>query len=82
MELFSQLVAVAAVLGLTGGAVWLLKRGSHFPQLRRRANSIVEVVDQRALSPQLSIHVVRVREVEYVIAAHVSGVTVLKGGES
>jgi len=71
VELISQLFAVVAVLGLTMAAVWVV-RTKGLTGRGRRATRLIEVVDQMALTQQVSIQVVRVRQTEFVLA--VSGV--------
>ncbi len=81
MELISQLLSVLAVLLLAGAAAWLLRRG-RFITLRQvgKGKGLIEVLDKRVVTPQLTILLVRVRDTEFVLAATGVSVTVLKEG--
>ena len=64
MELREQLLAIGMVLAMLCGGLWLLKRkGLAHPSLRRATRSgepRMELLDRLALSPQHSLHLVRV----------------------
>ena len=79
MELISQLLSIAAVLSLAAAAAWLLRRGRFFTIGQvGRGKGLIEVLDKRVVSPQLTIHVIRVRDTEFVLAANGVRITVLK----
>jgi flagellar biosynthetic protein FliO len=63
MELSEQILAVVMVLAILGGALWILKRkGIVQTSLRRPARSgepRLEVIDRLALTPQHSVHLIR-----------------------
>ena len=71
-----QLFAVLAVLGLLVLALLVLKTRGYasfrFPQ-RRRAGASLEVVERVMLTPQHSLHLVRIGDRHIVIAASPQG---------
>ena len=74
-----QALSVALVVALLGLALWKLRRGGvawRRPSGRSRA---IESVERLGLTPQHSLHLVRVHGREIVVATHPHGCTVLEG---
>ena len=71
MDFLQPLLAVALVLSLLGGALWLLQRRGgasfHLPRMAKPGRSI-EVVERVSLSAQHALHLVRVGERSLVIS--------------
>ena len=82
MELLRQLAAVGLVFGLLAAAMWALRRRGFLPRggiLRaRRAAGRLEAIERLALSPQHTLHLVRVADRALLIGAHSSGCTLLE----
>jgi flagellar biogenesis protein FliO len=80
MDILRQSLAITFVFALLWAALWFLrKRGNiriGFPKVRA-VQSVLESRGRLALGPQHSIHVVRIRERDMVVAVHPAGVTVL-----
>ena len=89
MDIVRQSLAITLVLALLWAALWLLRRKGALGIASRKAGDpgSIESHGRLALSQQHSIHVVRVRDRELVLALHPSGVTLLcellarRGGE-
>src|SRR5262249_17274129 len=82
MEMFRQIAAVVAVLGLLWGALWWLRRkGMVLPVTpgRVKRTRCLESLERLALTPQHSLHLVRVSEKVVLIALSPSGCTLLEG---
>jgi len=79
MDIIRQSLAITIVLGLLWAALWLLRKRGALGIVPRKASDTgaLESRGRLALSQQHSIHVVRVRERELVLALHPSGVTLL-----
>src|SRR5450759_4252126 len=81
MEIMSQTVAVFAVLGLLGGALWWLRRKglAQFAPAgtRRKAGRRIELIERLTLTPQRSLHLVRIADKAVLIALSPTGCTVL-----
>jgi len=61
MEALQQFLAVAVVLGLLVGVLWLMRAKTRFGvSLRRRGRESFRSIDRLALSAQHSLHLVRV----------------------
>ena len=64
MDFWPQFCAVLLVFGLLAGALWMLKRGNflRFAALTRagRKARLLQPLESLALTPQHSIHLVRV----------------------
>jgi flagellar biosynthetic protein FliO len=86
METTQQLLAVIAVLGLLCGSLWLLKRkGWVRTGLRRPARSgqpRLEVLDRLALTPQHSLHLVRLADRTLLVGLSPQGCNLLESGPS
>jgi len=80
MDVVRQSLAITVVLGLLWLALWLLRRKGAvrlgFPRSGATGGAF-EARARLALSPQHSIHMVRIGERELVLAVHPSGVTLL-----
>ena len=78
MEVLRQVLSVLLVFGLLALAIWKFRRGSAQSLWPRfRGNRILETVERLALTPQHSLHVVRVHGREVVISTHPQGCSVL-----
>ncbi len=86
METTEQLLAVMVVLGLLGGSLWLLKRkGWVRTSLRRPARPgqlRLEVIDRLALTPQHSLHLVRLADRTLLVGLSPQGCNLLESGPS
>jgi flagellar biogenesis protein FliO len=84
MEWIRQMLAVAAVLGLLlGGLAWLRRRGFALPAARSAARRPrhLEPVDRLALTPQHSLHLVRMGGRALLVGRSPSGITLLATDE-
>ena len=81
MEILSQTLSVLAVLGMLGGALWWLRRKglAQFAPMgsRRKAGRQLEVIERLPLTPQHSLHLVRIADKSVVVAVSPSGCSVL-----
>ena len=87
MDVIRQLLAVALVLALTGAAVWTLRRRPIGPVashalLRLRwprtpGAQQLERIGRLALTPQHTLHLVRIQGRELVVATHPHGCSIL-----
>ncbi len=75
MEVFQQVAAVAAVLLLLVATLWALRRrGVAGLTLRSKsADRRVESLERLPLGPQHTLHLIRVRETELLVASSPSG---------
>jgi flagellar biosynthetic protein FliO len=82
VELFQQFMIVLAVLGLLCGALWLLKRkGWARTGMRRSGDSgqpRLEVIDRLPLTPQHSLHLVRLADRTLLIGLSPNGCNLLE----
>ena len=82
MEMTQQIVAVLAVLGLLGTALWLLRRKgmAQFSAagIRRKTARRMELIERLPLSPQHSLQLVRVADKTILVALSPSGCTVVE----
>ncbi len=82
METFQQLWAVVVVLGLLCGGLWLLKRkGWARTALRRGADDglpRLEIVDRLSLTPQHSLHLIRMADRTLLIGLSPNGCNLLE----
>ena len=76
-----QILAVFLVLGLLGGVLWLLRsRGMAYPRraARRKAERHLESIARQPLTPQHSVHLVRVSDHAVLLALSPSGCTLVE----
>ncbi len=85
MEMLQQLLAVALVLGLLVAAVWLLKRkgwariSARGPRgSRADGQPRLEVIDRLVLTPQHSLHLVRLADRTLLVGLSPSGCNLLE----
>jgi flagellar biosynthetic protein FliO len=82
MEQMQQVVAVLAVLGLLGGSLWWLRRKglAQFggAALRRKGARRMETIERLALTPQHSLHLVRVGEKTLLVGVSPAGCALLE----
>lgn len=81
MEIARQVLSVLAVFALLGGALWVLRRGGSasfrgWPRAQKREKAI-EPLERLALTPQHSLHLVRIEGRELVVATHPQGCVLL-----
>jgi flagellar biogenesis protein FliO len=79
--MFQQVLAVCLVLGLLGAALWLLRsRGlAHFrPPIRRKSSRHLEAIARLPLTPQHSVHLIRVSDHAILLALSPSGCTLVE----
>ncbi len=84
MDIAREMAAVALVLALLGAALWTLRRGASPLQIWARQEApghgpALRVMGRVALTPQHSLHIVRVGAREWVVATHPQGCTVIGG---
>lgn len=82
MEMMQHVVAVLAVLGLLGGALWWLRRKGlasfAMAGVRPKSGRRLELIERLPLTPQHSLYLVRVQEKTILIGLAPSGCTVLE----
>jgi flagellar biosynthetic protein FliO len=83
MDVFGQMAAVAVVLLLLGATLWALRqRGFAGVTLRRRPGGRrLECLERLPLGPHQVLHLVRMGEIELLLASSPSGCTLLKSFE-
>ena len=78
MELARQVLAVIAVFGLLSAALWTLRRaGSMRLRLRDSRTRSLASIERLALTPQHSLHLVKIHGREVVVATHPHGCALL-----
>ena len=79
MELLQQLAAAGAVIGLLAASLWWLRRRGVAPawRPRRGAGRRLQAVERLPLSPQHSLHLVRMGQRALVLACSPAGCTLL-----
>lgn len=85
MDILQQISAVAFVFLLLGGVVWTLRKNRATNALRlpwtnrgaARPGRQLELLDRLPLTPQHSLHFVRVLETTYLVATHAGGATMV-----
>jgi flagellar biosynthetic protein FliO len=86
MEMFQQFVIVLAVLGLLCASLWILKRkGWARTGLRRRHDDgqpRLEVIDRLPLTPQHSLHLVRLADRTLLIGLSPNGCNLLESSHA
>jgi len=80
IDVIRQVGALAAVLGLLGGLLWLLRRRglAGIRPLGRARNRRLECVERLALGPQHAIHLVRLGGRGLLVASSPSGCALLE----
>lgn len=75
-----QILSVFLVLGLLGGLLWLLRnRGMAMPRgARRKSERHLESIARLPLTPQHSVHLVRVSDHAVLLALSPSGCTLVE----
>jgi flagellar biogenesis protein FliO len=79
--MFQQVLAVFLVLGLLGAALWLLRsRGfARFTgTLRRKSTRHLEAIARLPLTPQHSVHLIRVADHAVLLALSPTGCTLVE----
>ncbi|HET8548629.1 MAG TPA: flagellar biosynthetic protein FliO [Bryobacteraceae bacterium] len=81
-DILRQLGAVLFVFALLGAAVWLFARRRDGrplgPALLRRTNGTIAVLERVRLTPQHSIHLLRVGRRGLLVSVHPAGCTLLE----
>jgi len=80
MEVMEQMAAVGLVLLLLGATLWALRRRGFggVTLLRKSAGRRMECVERLPLGPQQVLHLVRLGEMELLVASSPAGCTLLK----
>ena len=81
MELISQTIAVFVVLALLAGALWWLRRkgfASFSVAGRTKSGKRMEVVERLQLTPQHSLHLVRLGETGILLSIFPNGCAVIE----
>ncbi len=82
---FRQFLSILLVFALLAGALWILRRGASgslrvpslpFARTSAREKAIVSI-ERLALTPQHSLHVLRIQGREVVVATHPHGCALL-----
>jgi flagellar biosynthetic protein FliO len=83
MDVFGQMAAVAVVLLLLGATLWALRRRGFagVALARRSGGRRLECVERLALGPHQMLHLVRMGEIEMLLASSHSSCTLLKSFE-
>ena len=78
--MFQQVLAVFLVLGLLGAALWLLRsRGlARFSGPSRRKSRHLEAIARLPLTPQHSVHLIRVSDHAILLAISPTGCTLVE----
>ena len=79
MEMARQMASVVAVFALLGATLWLLRGGgwAKLRAVRRGPGKRLESIERLALTPQHSLHLVRIGGKELVVATHPQGCALL-----
>jgi len=80
MELIGQMIAVALVLALLLAALWWLRRRGYaqLGAIRPPRGRRMERLERLALSPQHTLHLVRLGDTALVVAASPAGCRLLR----
>jgi len=83
MDVFGQMAAVAVVLLLLGATLWALRRRGFagVALTRRSGGRRLECVERLPLGPHQMLHLVRIGEIELLLASSTAGCTLLKSFE-
>ena len=86
MELGQQLLAVTMVLALLFGALWMLKRKGlvrgGFRRPTHAGQPRLEVIDRLSLTPQHSLHLIRLADRTLLVGLSPQGCNLLESGPS
>jgi flagellar biogenesis protein FliO len=83
MDVLRQIFSVLLVFSLLGGVLWALRRGGRvsfqgFARKRILGNTRAMIaVERLSLTPQHTLHVVRINGRELLVATHPQGCTVV-----
>ena len=84
MEWSEQLLAVTAVLGLLCVSLWFLKRKgwarTSFRRPARAGQPRLEVIDRLSLTPQHSLHLIRLADRTLLVGLSPQGCNLLESG--
>jgi flagellar biosynthetic protein FliO len=84
MEMIQQLLVVLSVLGLLCGGLWLLRRKgwAHTALRHNRGDGQprLEVIDRLSLTPNHSLHLVRLADRTLLIGLSPSGCNLIEAG--
>lgn len=80
MDVLQQIAAVTAVLALLAATLWWLRRRGFagVPLVRRPAGRKLECLERLPLSPQHTLHLVRLGDRALVVASSPSGCALLE----
>ena len=80
MEVIQQMAAVAVVLFLLGGTLWILRRRglAGVSVGNRAASRRMRCLERLPLGPQHTLHLVRVGETELLLASSPSGCSLVR----
>lgn len=80
MDVLQEIAAVAAVLGLLGAVLWLLRRRgvAGILPLRRPGGRKLECVERLPLSPQHALHLVRLGDRGLLVTSSPSGCALIE----
>jgi len=82
MELSQQLLAVVLVLGILGAGLWVLKRKGFVRTTLRRTQHPgeprLEVIDRLPLTPQHSLHLIRIADRTILVGVSPGGCNLLE----
>jgi flagellar biogenesis protein FliO len=82
MDTYAQLMAGLFVISLLAVTLWLLRRGSairfRMPARQRPGERMLESRERLSLSPQHSLHLVRVGERAVLVAVHSGGCALIE----
>jgi flagellar biosynthetic protein FliO len=82
MEMFQQLMIVAVVLAVLCGGLWILKRKGWAQTAMRRSRSDgqprLEVIDRLSLTPNHSLHLVRLADRTLLVGVSPNGCNLLE----
>jgi flagellar biogenesis protein FliO len=75
MELWRESAALVTVFGLLGAALWALRRRTG--GLGAGVSKSLTAVERIALTPQHTLHLIRISQRELLVATHPHGCTLL-----
>jgi flagellar biogenesis protein FliO len=80
MEPIGQMTAVAGVLALLGAALWWLRRSgfANVRAIRQPRGRRLERLERLALSPQHTLHLVRLGNTTLLVAASPTGCSLIR----